>query len=160
LLWTIRGDGSCLRDYRFNPTKEKRDRSSDEINRLLDAPGHFWEMAEDISYKDSAFWREQISLKNVEMGLPSITSVEAAGGKQRLLTVVISDVVPLIDKNEASDLKSTIRRWVDGFAKIVNKEQFNHWDNSDATASRSPMTGFGWTSTMLEYCRANGQLHY
>jgi hypothetical protein len=50
-----------------------RDRSSSEINALLAMPSHFWEMAEDITYKDTVFWREQISLKNVETGLPSIT---------------------------------------------------------------------------------------
>jgi hypothetical protein len=161
LLWTISGVGSCLRDYRFNPTREMWDRSRDEIDRLLATPGHVWEMAEDISYTERDFWCEEIRMKNVETGLPSITSVKSGGAKQRLLAKFTSEVVPLIDKDDALNLKSVIWRWVDGFAKIVNKkEKFNRWDDDDATASKSPMTGFGWLSTMLEYCRANRHLQY
>jgi hypothetical protein len=117
-------------------------------------------MAEHVSYKDCVYWREQISLKNVEMGFPPITALEIVDGRQRLLSRFTAEVVPLLSENGLSDLEKTIRRWVEGFDKVVNKLQFNHWDNSDASSKANPMTGFGWTSTMLEYCRAAGRLRY
>lgn len=160
LLWTTRGVGSCLRDFRVSPTREMRDRTTGEIEALLTAPGHYWEMAEEVSYKDDAFWRERISLKNVESGLPAVTAALATGGKQRLLSMFTAEVTPLLSENRAADLAAAVRRWADGFTHVVDKVQFNHWDNSDATGRSTPTTGFGWTSTILEYCREGGALRY
>jgi hypothetical protein len=127
---------------------------------MLTAPGHFWEMAPNVSYKEVDYWREQISIKNVESGLPPIGDVADAGTRHRLLSLFVSQITPMLKDGRSRELRETIDRWVSGFTQVVEKEQFNHFDNTDATYLSNWRKGLGWTSAMLEYCRAGGTLEF
>lgn len=161
LLWTVRGDGSCLRDFRFAPTKEERGFSTTQIESMLCQPGHYWEMGDGTKkHSDVDHWREQISFKNIEAGVSPIGEVADAGTGHRLLSLFVSQVAPLLNPDRLEELRVVINRWLDGFRHVVEKEQFNHWDNTDSTSASDWLTGFGWTSTMLEFCRAGGHLRF
>ncbi|WP_166831560.1 hypothetical protein [Thalassoroseus pseudoceratinae] len=159
-LWTVSGEGSCLRDYRFSPTKEERELSTSDIETMLTKPEHFWEMAPHISYKDTEFWREQISLKNASMSLAPIDDVTEGDGGHRLQSLFASRVKSLLTTGESNELTQFVVEWIEGFSHVVEREQFNHWDNTDATQHRNIEDGFSWTASLLEYCRSTPQLDF
>lgn len=159
-LWTVSGEGSCLRDYRFSPTKEERKLSTRDIETMLTKQNHFWEMAPHISYKDTEFWREHISLKNASMSLATIDDVTEGDGGHRLQSLFASRIKSLLTTGESNELTQFVGEWVEGFSHVVEREQFNHWDNTDATQLRNIEDGFSWTASLLEYCRSTPRLNF
>lgn len=153
MLWTTSGEGSCLRDYRVAPTKEIRNFSRASIEAMIETPGHFWEMASHRTYKDTAFWRDQISFKNTESGLATIDLVNEGTTPQKLLSLFINQVSPLLTDERCDELPALVARWIDGFKAVVEREQFNHFDNSIAPTFDFDH-GFGWSAAMLESCRS------
>lgn len=159
-LWTVSGEGSCLRDYRFSPTNKNRQLSTSEIEARLLEPGHFWEMAQHKSYKDTEFWREQISFKNASMSLAPIDNVTEGDGGHRLQSLFESRIKPFLSNGQIDQLTLFIGEWINGFSHVVEREQFNHWDNTDATGYRNVEDGFSWTASLLEHCRSTPQLDF
>ena len=157
MMWTTSGQGSCLRDYRVAPRKEVRTFSTADIEAMLTRPDHFWEMAPHVSYKDDEFWQEQISFKNVESGLPPIDQVGEGDGRHKLLSLFTSQISPLLCEDRSEELRTTVARWIDGFKSVVERDQFNHFDNSFIQTFEIEH-GFGWTSAILEQCRSCGSL--
>jgi len=160
-LWTVRGDGSCLRDYRYNPPAENRGLSTSEIELMLEEPGHFWEMVPEKTYQNYRFWQEQISFKNVSMSLAPIDDVIQGETRHRLQDLFVEEIKEGLSTGQQDRLAMSIRRWLTGFAHVVvERDQFNHWDNTDATGYRGINDGFGWTGRMLEHCRSTQQLDF
>lgn len=135
-LWTVAGDGSCLRDYRFSPTKEIRQHSTGEIESMLEMPENYWETAPHITYMKSEFWREQISFKNEGLGLDPIEELMEGDGGHRLQSLFASRIKALLTEYQPNELAGFIAEWIKGFSHVVERDQFNHWDNSDASDRR------------------------
>ena len=160
LLWTVAGQGSCLRDYRFSPLDEKRQHSTADIQAMLNMPGHYWEMARNETYKNGDFWREEISFKNQSMSLDPITNVMEGANGHRLQSLFSSRIKPLLADGPSHELERFIGKWISGFSHVVERDQFNHWDNSDASEYQNINYGSSWTLAMLEYCRSTDELGF
>jgi hypothetical protein len=151
LLWTVRKDGSCLRDF---DALERRQYSTQTIEKWLQQDGNFWEMAPQVPVGNVRFWREQLSFRNVDSGFESLAS------SQRLLDSFKAQTKELLKREDVVELRAQFERWKAGFERVQSKTQFNHWDNDDATGWKAPSTGIGWSATMLERCRAAGGPHF
>jgi hypothetical protein len=88
----------------------------------------------------------------------SVTAAKDDGGN--LVDRFKSEVHPLILHTRTKELETLLTSWTQRLACVKRKDCFNHWDDDDASDLFSLDTGIGWTSIMLERCRAGGKLHH
>lgn len=158
LHWSVKTTSSCLRDYRFEPPQKHRQYATQQVHELLDLDDSLWEMVENApAVSEKPYWREQISIKNAETGLPTIDHVNIQAGTQRLLDLFKGEVGKALAHDDAGILPGLLKRWEDNFACILQKTEFNHWDNKDVSRFFSLTTGIGWQALMLDHCRTNTQ---
>ena len=135
LHWSPKAQSSCLRDFRKNPI---RNRSTAEIEALLELKGNYREQAPPVPYGNVEFWIGEIKLRNIASGF------EEPKAKKRLQDGFKMEVKKLITDSKKTDLRAVLHRWVSDLRKAQNKQDFNHWDNHDASPKFGLDKGIGW----------------
>jgi hypothetical protein len=155
---THRGQATCLRDYSVGPCappREDRRLTHAQLQQLVRLPGNVSVPGEAVPWERTDFWHRRVAELNRSRGLGGSPPAAAAG---RLLDAFHAEAAPHLAAADADGLRAVLRRWANGFTRVVEKAEFNHWDRTDATPAIDSRTGIGWTASLLEHCRSGGRL--
>lgn len=157
LLLSQRGRTVYLRDYSTGQPEIIRKTTVAEIDELLARPGAYSERVavfNRVRVTSAEFWCEQIRSRNVELD-----TVEHEK-EHRIQDELKRQCMPHIQAGRLQELRGVIGQWVRRFDVIQEREQFNHWDNDDASKHFSLDKGLGWQTHLLENCRQEGEISF
>ena len=155
LLMSKRVNTVHLREYSDSGVEIIEKTSLKEVEDLLAQPDAYTERASifnRVRVDSVAFWNEQIRVRNLELN-PS-----QAVKEHRLQDEFKKQCKQFVKRQEIQELRGIFHEWISRFDDINDKEQFNHWDNDDASKQYRLDTGIGWTSYLLEHSRQNGAI--
>lgn len=144
-----------IREYSDSGAEIIEKMHSDRAVELLAQPNAYVEWMDRFSrvrVDSIAFWKEQIRFRNQELENAQEDKV------RRLQDEFKRQCKPFIKRQQIQELRGLFREWVKRFDVINDKEQFNHWDNDDASKHNRLDTGIGWTSYLLENSRKDGRI--
>lgn len=155
LLMSKRVNKVHLREYTDAGVEIIEKMHADRAEELLAQPNVHVEWIDRFSrvrVDSIAFWMEQIRFRNQELDNARETKVH------RLQDEFKRQCKPFIEQQQIQELRGIFREWIRRFDVINDKEQFNHWDNDDASKQHRLDTGIGWTSYLLENSRKGGRI--
>lgn len=155
LLMSKRLNTVHIREYSESGVEIIEKMNLEKAENLLAQPNAYVERDASfnrVSVDSIDFWNEQIRFRNIELN-------DAKTKKEhRLQDEFKKQCKPFIEQEQVQELRGIFRVWRDKFTQINDKEQFNHWDNDDASKHCRLDTGMGWTSYLLEHSRKDGAI--
>ncbi len=164
---TVQGQEFWLRDYRdpqSPPIEILQNTPANALNwnaildmQAVDATIFLQQgVPQDRQYTESDFWCAFIQKKNDEnnIGMPP----PFKGKLQDKFEAELSEALA----NVRSSPKEVLAKWV-GWATLLvdgKDSKFNHWCDHSCVHEITPNTGNGWTSHLIDWCRAGNQLNY